>query len=99
MLRARGYDVEVAASPREARELGGSWDLLIADVLMPEQDGVKLAREIDAGQVLFISGYDQEALVQSDASFLQKPFSRGDLHHAVRTLLDSVDRAPSSAAA
>ena len=30
---------------------------------MPETDGVKLARQIDARHVLFISGYDQEALV------------------------------------
>ena len=38
--------------------------------------------------MLFISGYDQEALVSSDASFLQKPFSRDDLSQAIRALLD-----------
>jgi len=99
MLRAQGYVVDVAASAREARALKGPWDLLITDVVMPEMDGVKLSRRINAVQVLFISGYDQEALVQTDASFLQKPFSRDNLAHAVRTLLDDVDRSRTSAAA
>src|SRR5262249_29487384 len=76
MLQAQGYVVDVAGSAREARALAGPWDLLITDVVMPEMDGVKLSRHIDAVQVLFISGYDQEALVESDASFLQKPFNR-----------------------
>ena len=52
----------------------------------------------DARHVLFISGYDQESLVNEDESFLQKPFSRDDLGHAVRVLLDS-DRAQRPAAA
>ena len=55
---------------------------------MPETDGVSLAREIDAAHVLFISGYDQRALVSSDAAFLQKPFGRDDLSRAIRALLD-----------
>jgi signal transduction histidine kinase len=88
MLREQGYDVALAGSPREARALDGGWDVLVTDVVMPETDGVRLAREIDARHVLFISGYDQEALVSSDASFLQKPFSRDDLARAVRLLLD-----------
>jgi two-component system cell cycle sensor histidine kinase/response regulator CckA len=88
MLRDQGYDVSVAGSAREARALQRSWDLLITDVVMPETDGVKLARQIDARHVLFISGYDQEALVHADAFFLQKPFSRDDLAQTVRALLD-----------
>jgi two-component SAPR family response regulator len=72
---------------------------LVTDVVMPEMDGVKLSRQIDAVQVLFISGYDQEALVQTDASFLQKPFSRDNLTHAVRTLLDGGNRTRRAAAA
>ncbi len=55
---------------------------------MPETDGVKLSKQIDARHVLFISGYDQEALVAGDASFLQKPFSRDELTGAVRALFD-----------
>jgi signal transduction histidine kinase/CheY-like chemotaxis protein len=88
MLREQGYDVEVAGSAHEARALDGPWDLLLTDVVMPETDGVKLSKQIDARHVLFISGYDQEALVAGDASFLQKPFSRDELTRTVRALFD-----------
>ena len=98
MLRAHGYDVSVAGSAREARALQSRWDLLVTDVVMPETDGVKLAQQIDARHVLFISGYDQEALVQADSFFLQKPFSRDDFVQTVRAMLDR-DRATSTAAA
>jgi signal transduction histidine kinase len=88
MLREQGYEVAIAASAREARALGGRWDLLLTDIVMPETDGVKLSKEIDARHVLFISGYDQEALVAGDVPFLQKPFSRDELTHTVRALFD-----------
>jgi DNA-binding response OmpR family regulator len=88
MLREQGYEVEVAASAREARALGGTWDLLLTDIVMPETDGVKLSKQVDAQHVLFISGYDQEALVAGDAPFLQKPFSRDELSRTVRALFD-----------
>ena len=88
ILREQGYDVVAAASATEARALDESWDVLVTDVVMPETDGVSLAREIDAAHVLFISGYDQQALVSSDAAFLQKPFGRDDLSRAIRALLD-----------
>jgi two-component system cell cycle sensor histidine kinase/response regulator CckA len=88
MLRGQGYEVSVAGSAREARALESRWDLLVTDVVMPETDGVKLAQQIDARHVLFISGYDQEALVHADSFFLQKPFSRDDLARTVRTMLD-----------
>jgi signal transduction histidine kinase len=88
MLREHGYEVSVAASGLEAQLLEGPWDLLLTDVVMPGIDGVKLAAEIDARLVLFISGYDQETLVRSDAAFLQKPFSREELTQMVRKLLD-----------
>jgi signal transduction histidine kinase len=88
MLRKEGYEVQVAASASVARALRGPWDLLLTDVVMPETDGVKLSQQIDARHVLFISGYDQEALVAGDASFLQKPFSRDELTRVVRSLFD-----------
>jgi len=88
MLRDQGYEVTVAGSAHEARSLAGPWDLLVTDVVMPETDGVKLARQIDSRHVLLISGYDQEALVNADSFFLQKPFSRSELARTVRELLD-----------
>jgi signal transduction histidine kinase len=99
MLREQGYRVEVAGSAREARALRGPWDLLLTDVVMPETDGVKLSKQIEARHVLFISGYDQEALVASDASFLQKPFSHDELTRTVRALFDGARAAAGSFAA
>jgi signal transduction histidine kinase len=89
LLRELGYDVAVAGSAREARALSGAFDLLLTDVVMPETDGPELARSIDAHQVLFMSGYDQEALQRTDAPFLQKPFGREELARVVRELLDA----------
>jgi two-component SAPR family response regulator len=60
---------------------------------------VKLSKQIDAGHVLFISGYDQEALVAGDASFLQKPFNRDELTRTVRALFDGSPVAAGSFAA
>jgi signal transduction histidine kinase len=88
ILRDHGYQVTLAASAREARTLDGPWDLLLTDVVMPETDGVKLSKELGVPRVMFISGYDQEALVDTDAPFLQKPFSREELARAVRALFD-----------
>ena len=93
ILREQGYDVAVAGSAREARALD-------------EQLGRPRHRRRHAGDrrrqararrstrahVLFISGYDQQALVETDAAFLQKPFGRDDLSRTVRDLFDG-DRA------
>ena len=88
MLREQGYLVDVAASAREARALVGPFDLLLTDVVMPDTDGIQLASHVDARRVLFVSGYDQEELVEAHESFLQKPFSRDELARAVREALD-----------
>ncbi len=98
VLSDQGYDVSLAASAHEARVLKRRWDLLITDVVMPDTDGVKLSKQIDARHVLFISGYDQEALLHEDSFFLQKPFSHEALARTVRELLDR-DRATRPAAA
>jgi signal transduction histidine kinase/CheY-like chemotaxis protein len=89
MLRDQdeGYEVSVAGSAREARALEGRWSLLITDVVMPETNGLKLARQIDAGRVVFMSGYPQEAIERSGSILLRKPFSSDELARAVRTTL------------
>jgi two-component system cell cycle sensor histidine kinase/response regulator CckA len=96
MLAEHGYDVTVCESGREALGLDGDWDLLLTDVVLPEIDGVELARHIRARHVLFMSGYDQEALARTGASLLQKPFGRDELARAVR---EQLDRSASHAAA
>jgi len=88
LLRGQGYQVTVASCAREARAVDGPFDLLITDVVMPETDGVQLAAELPIDRVLFISGYDQNSLIEGDAHFLQKPFDRAELVYAVRAILD-----------
>jgi two-component system cell cycle sensor histidine kinase/response regulator CckA len=96
LLRDQGYDVTVAGSAREALALEDRFDLLLTDVVMPEVDGPTLARDLHPPHVLFMSGYDQEALKRSDVPYLQKPFGRDELARTVRALLD--EHAPLSAA-
>jgi CheY-like chemotaxis protein len=97
LLRDQGYEVSLAASPDDARALKGPFDVLLTDIVMPGTSGPDLATEIDARHVLFMSGYDQDALVRADAPFLQKPFGRDDLAAAVRALLDG-ERVPAPTA-
>jgi signal transduction histidine kinase/CheY-like chemotaxis protein len=89
LLRAAGYEVLVAGSPHDALDLEQPFDVLLTDVVMPDLDGPALAERLGAEHVIFMSGYDQEALVAGDAPFLQKPFSREALLDAVRAVLDA----------
>jgi signal transduction histidine kinase len=88
LLADLGYDVTTAESPRDALGRHEPFDLLLTDVVMPKMDGTELARRLAAPATVFMSGYDQEALVRSGMPFLQKPFNRDDLARAVRDALD-----------
>ncbi|MBD2866093.1 hybrid sensor histidine kinase/response regulator [Paenibacillus oceani] len=48
ILSAESYQVRTTTSPRQALELlaAGQWDLVIADVMMPEMSGYELTRRI-----------------------------------------------------
>jgi signal transduction histidine kinase len=87
LLGEAGYRVSVAGSGREALALDEPFDVLLTDVVMPEIDGPTLAGRLGAMQVVYMSGYDQEALVAADYPFLQKPFSKDDLLRAVGLVL------------
>ena len=100
-LKALGYTVLTAADPREALRLAaaqrGEIHLLITDVVMPGMNGSDLARQLAAARpglkCLFMSGYAADAVAQRgvldpDAPFLAKPFSRDTLARSVRALLD-----------
>lgn len=105
ILRGQGYHVLEAAScmeaMRTAEEFAGEIHLVVTDVVMPEMSGKLLATQIQAARsgtkVLFVSGYTNHAIVHhgvldSDAAFLQKPFTPGILARKVREVLDSVGR-------
>ncbi len=99
-LEGYGYQVLEASCGTEALELSaqhqGAIDLLLADVVMPGMNGRILSEkfaELRPGtQVLFLSGYMDDAVVRSgilheQVAFLQKPFSPRDLVDKVRALL------------
>jgi CheY-like chemotaxis protein len=93
-LTEAGYRVLGASSGLRALELAGSSpsppDVLVTDLRMVGLNGVDLAQVITARypstRVLLVSGYDPEH-TEPSWPFLQKPFSPGDLVHAVEQLL------------
>jgi CheY-like chemotaxis protein len=100
-LRGTGYRVIEAANGdaavRVCQEHQGPIPLMITDLVMPQMSGRELADRLvqlrPHMQVLFISGYTDDAavrhgLLKSAAAFLEKPFSPGALARKVRSILD-----------
>jgi len=56
-LSAGGYDVDVAPNGAEALAMvrNGGFDLVVADFMMPELNGIELTRQIKADPVLFLT--------------------------------------------
>jgi len=106
-LRRYGYQVIEAANGIEAllscEKHPEPIPLMITDVVMPQISGPELATRLrrlhPETQVLYISGYTDDAVVRHgllDAAlyFLQKPFTPGALVHKVRDILDQADVSP-----
>ena len=102
ILRAHGYTVLEARDGNDALRVAthhdGAIDLLVTDLVMPELGGMALADALAAARpavcVLLISGYIESEIgrrgpIPDGAAFLQKPFARRDLLHAVRSALDA----------
>ncbi|HEY0712760.1 MAG TPA: ATP-binding protein, partial [Polyangia bacterium] len=100
-LEAHGYVVIAAAGGREAMAAfearRAEIDLVITDVIMPDQGGRMLASFVRARSsdlpILYISGYAEEAVVSQGMldegeRFLQKPFAPETLLMKVREVLD-----------
>ena len=100
-LKSNGYDVATAADGEEALRLTADHTepihLLLTDVVMPGMSGPELAVRFlslrPAAQVLYASGYTDEAIVHhgvrdDSVPFLQKPFEPDDLVRRVRALLE-----------
>ncbi|HVL69972.1 MAG TPA: PAS domain S-box protein [Vicinamibacterales bacterium] len=101
-LTGSGYKVLEASSGEEALTLAaahsGPIELLVTDVVMPGMNGPELATRVRALRpeirVLYMSGYSETLALDSfnagdDVSFLQKPFSIGEIRARVRSLLDA----------
>jgi PAS domain S-box-containing protein len=100
MLEESGYRVLAAASGSEALLLCATnhehLDLIVTDVVMPNMRGVEVARRVGdlrpGVRVLFMSGYTDNAIdpgISRSVSFLQKPFTLGELLGAVREALEA----------
>ncbi|HYN00716.1 MAG TPA: response regulator [Aestuariivirgaceae bacterium] len=89
-LERAGHEVtsfaEGASAFEEVKQ--ASFDLLLTDIVMPEMDGIELARraaELDpALKIMFITGFAAVALnpdsrAPKDAKVLSKPFHLRDL--------------------
>jgi PAS domain S-box-containing protein len=103
MLELSGYTVLDAANGNEAMQVaaqaeanGQAVDLLLTDVVMPQQSGRALSETLTAHwphlRVLFMSGYTDDEIIRrgigSGARLLEKPFSADQLANAVREALD-----------
>ncbi|MEM9028123.1 MAG: response regulator [Pseudomonadota bacterium] len=97
LIRA-GHDVVAMPDGREAYERLQTepFDLLLTDIVMPEMDGIELARrasDLDPDlKIMFITGFAGVALNKEghgpgDARVLSKPFHLRELVNEVERLL------------
>jgi CheY-like chemotaxis protein len=104
-LKQAGYRVLAGANGAEtdrvAAEHDGRIDLFLTDVILPDTNGRRLARELvrrrPEMRTLFMSGYaaeiiDQQDVDEDDVAILAKPFTGRDLLAAVRQVLDKARR-------
>ena len=97
-LTTAGYDVTGFENGKEAyaRLLEEPFTLLLTDIVMPEMDGIELARrasELDPElKIMFITGFavvtlNPEKRPPEDAKVLSKPFHLRDLVREIDRLL------------
>ena len=97
-LERAGHDVTPFAEGASAFEeiKRSAYDLLLTDIVMPEMDGIELARraaELDPKlRIMFITGFAAVALhpdskAPKDAKILSKPFHLKDLVAEVERMI------------
>ena len=102
MLAARGYSVLAPQHPQDVETLceghTGRIHLLLTDLILPGASGRDIAKRVcslrPGVKVLFMSGYTDDAIIQSHGidpsfAFLPKPFSSATLANKVREVLDA----------
>jgi two-component system OmpR family response regulator len=109
-LERAGYRVSEAPDGSRAFELlkQGSFDLVVLDIVMPEDDGLTLCRKIRAEQsrlpIIFVSSRDEEldrvlGLELGADDYLTKPFSPRELAARVTAVLRRTQPVTPAAAA
>lgn len=111
LLQEYGYNVRLASNGAEALKLwdrcGEEIDLLLTDVVMPEQiSGIQLAEKLRGMRpglpVIYTSGYSL-ALLENNSqpeakfNFLPKPYPPSRLAELIRTCLDEKGTVPAGA--
>ena len=98
-LRQDGHDITAVSDGQQALNAleTGQFDMLLADIVMPQLDGIalalKAAKEYPELPVLLMTGYAAErqrahnldALIQD---VISKPFSLQEIRDAVRKMLE-----------
>ena len=85
ILSEAGYEVDTAATGRDGlnRALGENFDLVMADLRLPDLDGMELVRTLRSKRwtvaVVIITGYGSvpsavEAMKLGVSEYIQKPF-------------------------
>jgi len=100
-LQSSGYRVLMAAEASEAlnvaHEYAGRIHLLLTDVVMPHMNGKELSdlllKKRPELKVLYMSGHtagviSQNALLEDEVAFIEKPFTHDALARKIRQLLD-----------
>lgn len=107
-LSEQGFMVSAGANAKEARHLMGlfTFDLIILDVMMPEETGIELLAtltEEQKQQVLMLSAMGEagdrvRGLEEGAQDYLVKPFEPKELVLRIRAILRRGLRAPEAAA-
>jgi DNA-binding response OmpR family regulator len=96
-LRTEGYEVNEASSGKEAIEIleKDEFDLVLADVVMPELNGLSLLRHLRSIApgilVVLMSGHSldpQQILKEGATDFIMKPLKLDELLSKVRSALE-----------
>jgi DNA-binding response OmpR family regulator len=77
-MRERGWTAVSAGSLEDAKRATGPWDLVIADIRLPNGDGRELRELLEGTPFLAISG-EMPLPHVADEHFLGKPFTRAKL--------------------
>jgi len=104
-LKLLGYDVECAANARKAKESLAKKkpDLILMDIMMPEQDGISLTRELRAAPassdvpIIVVSGLADagtlnDALLFGAVDYMVKPIDVDVLHAKIERTFAAVER-------
>jgi signal transduction histidine kinase len=94
ILSAHGYQVLTASSGQKALDIlagNDNVDLVITDLVMPSMSGRELVEHIHARhpstRILCTSGYVRPTGQESEAAYIQKPFTSRDLLLKVKQVL------------